>query len=405
MRKLITLSIAGILTAAVAVRAQYTPGTGGTYVGPSVPVLPAPAPAGYQIVTQPQPAPVVVGQPTVVRVVQGQTVVVAQLSDAQLSDLTASIALYPDALLAEMFPATTLIEELTYADRWQEQHPGADEAAINALPVDDSVKAIMHYPTVMDMLVGHLDWSQAVGMAFTYQRQDLMESIQRWRATAVANGYLYSTAQQEVLQAGAVIMIQPPPQTRVIYVPVYDPAVVYVRPLFGRPRPLNVITFGGPGFSLTFVHNDVDWRAHEVRVPRRDERFGPGGGDRPGGREGPRDDFRTPPPPAGRSGPGPVVEARTTFVPRDPKPGMSYPSKVVTPQPDKKVVLLPPPPPAPPVKAGDTGRARGSDNPGRGSGNNPGRGPNDNPGRGPGDNPGRGPGGGGPPGRPGGFGN
>src|SRR5512142_732180 len=115
MRNVILLSFAGILTAAVAVRAQYTPGSGGTYVGPSVPVMPAPAPSGYQIISQPQPAAVVAGQPAAVRVVQGQTVVVPLLSDAQMSDLTASIALYPDALLAEMFPATTFIEELTYA--------------------------------------------------------------------------------------------------------------------------------------------------------------------------------------------------------------------------------------------------------------------------------------------------
>jgi hypothetical protein len=285
MRNVILLSIAGILTAAAAVQGQYTLGTGGTYVGPSTPILPAPGQPGYQPIYQPQPAPMVAGQP--VRVVQGQTVVVAQLSDAQMADLTASIALYPDALLAEMFPATTFIEELTYADRWQDQHPGADENAINALPVDDSVKGIMHYPAVMDMLVGHLDWSQALGLAFTYQRQDLMESIQRWRATAVAAGNLYSTPQQEVLQAGTVIMIQPQPQVQVVYVPVYDPAVVYVRPALGRPRPVNVITFGGPGFSLTFMHNDVDWRAHEIRVPRRDDRvFISGGGDRPGGRAG-----------------------------------------------------------------------------------------------------------------------
>jgi hypothetical protein len=362
MRKMILLSIAGILTAAVAVQGQYTPGTGGTYVGPSTPILPAPGTAVYQPVPQPQPTG---AQPEVVRVVQPATIVVPQLTDQQMSDLTAAIALYPDPLLAEMFPATTFIQQLTYADRWQEQHPGADEATINTLPVDDSVKAIMHYPTVMDVLVGHLDWAQSVGIAFTYQRQDLMESIQRWRATAVANGYLYSTAQQDVLQAPGVILIQPPAQAQVIYVPVYDPAVVYVRPVIGRPRPVNVITFGGPAFSLTFVHNDVDWRDHEIRVPRRDDRVVVGAG--PGG------------PPGGRDR---AVETKTVFVPSEPRGGMRYPERVVTPQPDRKVVNLP----------------SGRGNPGRGSGG-------EGPGRGPGaDNPGRGPGGGGPPGR-GGFGN
>jgi hypothetical protein len=370
MKKMVLLSVAGILTGAMAVRAQYTPGAGGTYVGPSTPIMPVPGTAVYPPVVAPQPA--AAGQPEAVRIVQpAATVVVPRLTDQQMADLTAAIALYPDALLAEIFPATTFIQQLTYADRWQEQHPGADEGAINALPVDDSVKALMHYPAVMDMLVGHLDWSQSLGIAFTYQRQDVMDSIQRWRATAVANGYLYSTAQQDVLQAGPTILIQPPPQTQVIYVPVYDPAVVYVRPAAGRPVLRNVITFGGPAFSLTFIHNEVDWRDHEIRVPRRDERIvvdaGPGG------------------PPGGR---GPAAAPKAVFVPSDTRADRGYPERVVTPQPDRRVITLP----------------AGRGGPGRGAGDNPGRGPGDNPGRGPGDNPGRGPGGGGPPGR-GGYGN
>ena len=206
MRKMILVSIAGILSAAVAVQAQYTPGTGGTYVGPSTPIMPTPAAPVYQPVSAPQPTPVVAGEPAPVRVVQPPTVAVPQLTDAQMADLTASIALYPDALLAELLPATTFANQLTWADRWLDQHPGADDPTINSLPLDDSVKAIMHYPTVLDLMVGHLDWTQALGIAFTYQPQDLMDSIQKWRATAVANGYLYSTQQQDVMQAGATIL-------------------------------------------------------------------------------------------------------------------------------------------------------------------------------------------------------
>jgi len=247
--------------------------------------------------------------------------------------------------------------------------------------VDDSVKAIMHYPSVLDLLIGHLDWTQALGLAFTYQRQDLFESIQRWRSTAVANGYLYSSPQQEVLQQGAVILIQPPPQTQVVYVPVYDPAVVYVRVRPGLPPPRNVITFAGGGFALSFALNDVDWREHQVRIPRHDEprdvRGGPGDFPRGGAGDSPRGG---PPsgrgissPPSGRS-PAPP-ETKTVFVPKEPKPGLAYPQKVVTPQPDKKVLTLP-----------ASGSGRGTGGPG-GSGA-PGRGPSGNgaPGRGGADN-------------------
>jgi hypothetical protein len=305
------------------------------------------------------------------RVVQPQPVYMPQLTESQMADLTASIALYPDPLLAVMLPAATSVEELTYADRWQEQHPGADERAIDSLPVEDSVKAMMHYPSALDVMIGHLDWTQSLGIAFTYQRQDLFDSIQRWRSTAVSNGYLFSGPQQEVLQQGTVILIQPPPRTQVVYVPVYDPAIVYLRPRPMMPIRRDVITFGGNGFALSFALNDVDWHDHEVRIPRRDAprdvRGGPG--DSPRG--GPPSGRGISPVPSGRA--PVVVETKTVFVPKDPKPGLAYPQKAVTPQPDKKVVTLP-----------SSGAGRGPGGPGGpGGSGTPGRGPTGN-GRGPG---------------------
>jgi hypothetical protein len=297
-------------------------------------------------------------QPTVLTVAQpAPAIAIPRLNDAQMNDLTASIALYPDPLLAVMLPSATFPEDLCFADRWQEQHPGAPEALIATLPVDDSVKAMMHYPAALDVLVGHIDWTQSLALAFTYQRQDLFNSIQRWRATALAYGTLSTTPQQQVIQQGTLIVIQPPPTTQVVYVPVYDPAVVFVRPTVIRPA-REYINFSTSGFSLSFAINDVDWRSHEIRVPRRDwddrydrgerggSRGGPGGpppgGDRggaggppPGGDRGGR----------GGAGPGPgrgtLVDSKTVFVPKDLKPGRVYPEKVLTPQPDKKVISLP----------------------------------------------------------------
>jgi hypothetical protein len=346
MFKIVILSTSAILALALAVQAQYTPGVGGSFIRPSSPVVPGPtvpmgptAPASpgsptyswetpvppqpVQPIYQQQPGAVLApAQPEAIRVVQ-PAIAMPRLNDSQIADLTASIALYPDPLLAVMLPSSTFVEDLCFADRWQEQHPGADERLIATLPVDDSVKAIMHYPAALDVMVGHLDWTQALSMAFTYQRQDLFESIQRWRTTAIAYGTLYTTPQQEVLRQGTLVLIQPPAQTQIVYVPVYDPAIVFVRPTVIRPA-RDYITFSTRGFALSFALNDVDWRSHEVRVPRHDER-GPvlvgGGRD-----SGPRRDS---------------IETREVFVPRDTKPGRAYPEKVITPQPDKKVISLP----------------------------------------------------------------
>src|SRR6185503_1648045 len=100
--------------------------------------------------------------------------------------------------------------------RWLAQHPGADEASIAALSVHPSVRTLMHFPTVLNQMTDHLDWTQALGMAFMYQRNDVMESIQRWRFTAVAAGTLYSSPQQDVLRQGTQIIIMPPPRAQVV---------------------------------------------------------------------------------------------------------------------------------------------------------------------------------------------
>ena len=408
--RIVVLSTAALMTLALVANAQYTPGSGGSYIGPSTPYVPAPAPPqgptrppySWEVPAQPQPIVVPSSSvlppapPDAIRVVSAPPAYMPQLSQAQIADLTSSIALYPDPLLAELFPASTFIEELTYADRWQEQHPGADDRTIASLPLDDSVKAMMHYPSVLDLMIGHLDWTQSLGLAFAYQRQDLFESVQRWRSTAVANGYLFSTPQQEILQQGTVILIQPPARTQVVYVPVYDPAVVYVRARPGFAPPRNVITFGGNGFSLSFALNDVDWHDHEVRIPRHDDPrdTGRGGiGDPRGGIGGtPRGGIGDTPrgggtisPPLGRGVTPPLggrglttPDTKTVFVPKDPKPGLVYPQKVITPTPDKKVITLPGTVPTTPGRGpiGPGGPA-GIGGPGRGPGGigAPGRGP------------------------------
>jgi hypothetical protein len=297
---------------------------------PMTPAQPAQPASGLQPV-----------QPDIVRIVAPPApAYVPRFSDQQLADLTAAIALYPDPILSEMFPSTTYVEQLAYADKWITQHPGADEGSIQNLPLDSSVKSMMHYPTVLTLLVDHLDWTQTLGAAFVYQPGDVMESVQRWRRTAVSYGTLVSTPQQDVLRQGEVIMIVPPARQQVVYVPVYDPQVVYVRPV----RPVrDVITFSSGGFSLSFVDNDLDWREHQVRVPvHHDDRDGRGGGG--GDRGGPGGGDR-----GGRGGPAKAIFTHDDFKP-------VIPTKVITPK-DNKVVNIPAPTNPP---------GRGGGNPGRG---------------------------------------
>jgi len=388
---LLTISTILTLAAGTAVAlGQFTPGVGGPVVpGPTGPVAPVgpsapypyqpsavpvyqPSTPGASPVYQPSGEPGIrIGEPSPVP----PPVYVPRLSEQQLADLTASIALYPDPLIAEMFPAAVSIEELAYADRWIEQHPGADEVSIASLPVADAVRDMIHYPTVLNLMTDHLDWTQSLALAFTYQRQELFDAIQRWRALAVANGYLYSSAQLDVLSQGQVILIQPPRATAVVYVPVYDPQVIFVRTRPINP-PRNLITFGNAGFSLSFAFNDLDWHDHEIRVPRHEDRW-----------DAHPDHITAPPPPRtgdgrgdGRGGPDVRGDARVVFVPNsgkpNEKPAVVYPTKVVTPV-DKKVITLPP-------SSGAPGRGpSGNGAPGRG-GNPNDRGNPGNPG-----NPGR----------------
>jgi hypothetical protein len=274
-RRTTALAAGAILMLATgAAMAQYTPGSGGyspppqPYPGPQ-PMQPQPMQPQYSQPVQPYAQPAQpYGQPQVVQAPPAGQPMVQLLSDGQLGDLTASVALYPDPLLAQMLPAATYVEELAFADMWLAQHPGANDDMIAQLPVAPSVQTMMHYPSVLSLMADHLDWSQALGLAFTYQQADVMQAVQRWRLQAVTVGTLVTTPQQQVIAQGNTILIMPPPQTQVIYVPVYDPAVVYVRPL--RPR-RDVITFSAGGLSLQWALNDLDWHDHVVRVPvRRD---------------------------------------------------------------------------------------------------------------------------------------
>ncbi len=186
------------------------------------------------------------------------------LSSAELDQMLAPIALYPDPLLAEMLPAATLPSQIVLADRYVSG--GGDPNLIDEQSWDPSVKALTRYPTVLKWMDDNLAWTTALGQAFQYQQQDVMNSIQRLRSQAMALGNLQSTPQQNVAVDNGLIEILPP-NPQVIYVPVYQPNVVYYQRFYGTP----FISFGVGLRIGAWLNHDFDWRDHHIIVWHHNE--------------------------------------------------------------------------------------------------------------------------------------
>src|SRR5215470_8693698 len=152
----------------------------------------------------------------------------------QLDQIVAPIALYPDTLLAEVLMASTYPLEVVEADRWASANKNlkgdALKAAADKQDWDDSIKSLVATPSVLSMMSTQLDWTRKLGDAVLAQQPDVMDAIQRLRSKAQANGKLTSTKEQKVSvkqeQNKQVIVIEPTnPNT--MYVPYYNPSVVY----------------------------------------------------------------------------------------------------------------------------------------------------------------------------------
>jgi hypothetical protein len=156
------------------------------------------------------------------------------LNNQQLDALVAPIALYPDTLLSEVLMASTYPLEVVEAARWADANKNlsgdALKAAIDKQSWDDSVKSLAATPSVLAMMNDKLDWTQRLGDAVLAQQPDVMDAIQRLRQKARANNKLSSTKQQTVStvqESGRQIVAIAPAEPDTIYVPYYDPAVVY----------------------------------------------------------------------------------------------------------------------------------------------------------------------------------
>jgi hypothetical protein len=196
-------------------------------------------------------------------------------SSAQLDQLVARIALYPDPLVAQILAAATYPDQIPDAARWADQHhylTGQDLAnAIqdDQVPWDPSVQALLPFPSVLEMMASDMNWTSDLGNAFLAQQQDVMDAIQRERRKARDFGYLRSNG-QIVVSGGPYITIMPANPDYIV-VPYYDPGVVFFPPqpgfvIGGAIRFGYGITLGAFFRPWGWGYSRFDWGGHGVFI-------------------------------------------------------------------------------------------------------------------------------------------
>jgi uncharacterized membrane protein YgcG len=201
----------------------------------------------------------------------------------QLQRLVAPIALYPDSLVAQILAASTFPEQIVEADRWVQDHPDLKGTelgqAVDQMQWDPSVKALAAFPSVLGNMDKNLSWTSSLGDAYYNQEQDVMDAVQVMRQKAEQAGNLKTTPQQTVTTQGSTVVIQPAAPD-VVYVPAYNPWVVYGYPVVAWPGwyPYPGIWYGGPflsfgvgfgigwfgGFGWGWNHWGFDWHNRAV---------------------------------------------------------------------------------------------------------------------------------------------
>ena len=241
------------------------------------------APIGATAQTAPAPAAAPNAQP---------------LKPAELDQLVAPIALYPDPLLAQVLMAAAYPLDIVQAGRWLEANKtlkgDALKAAVDKQPWDDSIKSLVATPDVLQLMSSKLDWTQKLGDAVVAQQADVMDAIQRLRTKAQANNKLQSTKEQKVsvqqVNNKQYIAIEPT-DPEMMYVPYYDPGVVYgdwaypEYPPYYWPAPgyigAGLLATGvafGAGYALGRWHGgnywggNFNWNNNNINIGR------PGGG-------------------------------------------------------------------------------------------------------------------------------
>jgi uncharacterized membrane protein YgcG len=207
----------------------------------------------------------------------------AKHTPEELQQLVAPIALYPDSLVAQILASSTFPEQVVDADRWLQSHPdlkGEDLArAVDPQPWDPSVKALVALPSVLGNMDKNLAWTSSLGDAYYNQEQDVMDAIQVMRRRAQEAGNLNSTPQQTVTTGDSDIQIEPV-SPEIVYVPAYDPWIVYGGPIGAWPGwyAYPGIWYEGPslffgggsgigffgGYGWGWHHWGCDWHNHHA---------------------------------------------------------------------------------------------------------------------------------------------
>jgi Protein of unknown function (DUF3300) len=198
----------------------------------------------------------------------------AAISPSQLDQLVGRIALYPDPLLAQVLTASTFTDQVPEAAQWADEHGNLRGDALagaireDNLQWDPSVTALLPFPSVLDMMADDPNWTQQLGNAVLAQRPDVMDAVQRMRRQAHQYGYLQSGPYDRVVDDDGDYEIQPV-NPAYIYVPTYDPYVVFAAPrpgfFIGGAIHFGPATVIGASFApWGWAHPYFGWRSHEI---------------------------------------------------------------------------------------------------------------------------------------------
>lgn len=233
-------------------------------------------------------------------------------SAAELDTLVANIALYPDPLLAQVLAASTYGEQIAPAAAWAEAHKNLKGDALTDamtranLPYDASVQALIPFPRVLSMMDRYAAWTDQLGDAVYMQKEDVMRAVQRLRRAANERGHLRNDDYVKVTTGENITIM--PVRTEYVYVPVYNPYVVYYNYYDGYVR----VSYA-PGVWLGTHYGYwgwgscwFDWNARAIYM--RDHRWH-------APRRGPRHPHRYAPPPRRGHTVGPDLNRRHSAVP------------------------------------------------------------------------------------------
>jgi len=202
-------------------------------------------------------------------------------SQEQLDQLLAPIALYPDSLLTQMLMASTYPLEVVKANNWLKQNKelkgDALTAALEKQEWDPSIKSLVNFPQVLQMMTDKLDWTQRLGDAFLAQQKDVLDTVQKLRKKAYDAGNLKSNKEQKVsVDNTTQVIVVESPGTQVVYVPTYNPTVVYgtwwypaYPPYYVYPAPYTGAAFFtgvAIGVAWGYAWGHCNWHGGSVNI-------------------------------------------------------------------------------------------------------------------------------------------